>query len=175
MKYLYCFILLLCWSPLFAGDAALQHFKIKESLSGDGRLAIIATDSVGHTAENINGTYTFQVSGFTQEINFTDGIGIIPLKIDKSTFIYLKHENEAGVISQLLYVFKQGEKLNPVVINRMLLLLIPCVIVVLIFAFKRFIYIGLILLLIYLYFSHRNGLSVNTFLETSFDYLKNLI
>jgi hypothetical protein len=49
------------------------------------------------------------------------------------------------------------------------------VIIVLAFAFKKFIYIAIILLLIFIYFNHSNGLNISTFFETTFDYLKNLV
>jgi uncharacterized membrane protein YdbT with pleckstrin-like domain len=115
------------------------------------------------------------VSGFTQALTFNDGVAVLPLPIDKSTFVYIKHENDLGTHSKLLYVYKSEDGLNPFTISRFFLILIPLIIIFLVFAFKRFIYIGIILLLVFGYFSYSNGLNVATFFDTTIDYLKSLI
>ncbi|HTM97174.1 MAG TPA: hypothetical protein VL088_00450, partial [Pedobacter sp.] len=154
---------------------AINNFLVKESLLKNSKLAIIAADSLGNPIETINGVYTFGVSGFTQEITFNNGIGILPLKIDKSTFVYIKHQNDNGTHGKLLYVYKKENDLNPFTISRIFLIIIPLIIIILAFAFKKFIYIAVILLLVFMYFNHSNGLNFGTFFETIFDYLKNLV
>lgn len=175
MRYLYLFITLFLSSASFSQTSNINNFLVKESLLKNSKLAIIAADSLGQPIESINGLYTFSASGFSQEITFSGGVGVLPLKIDKSTFVYLKHENDNGTHSKLLYVFKKDGNLNPFTISRIFLILIPLVIIFLAFAFKKFIYIAVILLLIFMYFNHSNGLSISTFFETTFDYLKNLV
>ncbi|MDB5020832.1 MAG: hypothetical protein JWQ28_1959, partial [Pedobacter sp.] len=54
------------------------------------------------------------------------------------------------------------------------LIFFPLIIIVLIFAFRKFLIIGLIILLVFIYFNHSNGLTLGTFLETIFDKLKML-
>lgn len=159
----------------FAQTASINNFLVKENLLKNSKLAIIAADSLGYPMETINGTYTFSASGFTQELTFNDGIAVLPLPIAKSTFVYIKHDNEQGTHSKLVYVYKNDEGLNPFAISRMILIIIPLIIFVLIFAFKRFIYLGIILILVYFYFTSSNGLNVGTFFETTFDYLKSLV
>ncbi len=167
--------LFFCLNNTFAKNTDINNFIVKESLLKNSKLAIIAADSLNNPIETINGIYTFSVSGFTQEITFNDGIGILPLKIAKSTFVYLKHENDKGTHGKLLYVYKKEGDLNPFTISRIFLIIIPLIIIILAFAFKKFIYIAVILLLIFMYFNHSNGLNISTFFETTFDYLKNLI
>lgn len=175
MKYIYLAVLLFFANASFSQNANINNFIVKESLLKNSKLAIIAADSLSQPIETINGVYTFSVSGFSQEITFSNGVAILPLKIDKSTFVYLKHENDNGTHSKLLYVFKKDGNLNPITISIIFLIVIPLIIIILAFAFKKFIYIAVILLLIFMYFNHSNGLNISTFFETMIDYLKNLV
>jgi len=158
----------------FAQKADINNFIVKESLLKNSKLAIIAADSLDQPMEQINGVYTFTVSGFTQTLKFNDGVAVMPLQLERSAFVYIKHKNDAGTHSKLLYVYKKDGNLSPYQINSMWLILFPMIIVVLAFAFRRFIIIGLLILLIFFYFNHANGLGIGTFLETIFDSLKRL-
>ncbi len=175
MRNLFLFILLLISATGFAQEADINNFLVKESLLKNSKLAIIAADSLENPLEKINGTYTFSVSGFTQELTFNDGVAILPLPIAKSTFVYIKHQNDSGTHSKLLYVYKKEGDLNPFTISRIFMIIIPLIIIILAFAFKKFIYIAVILLVIFLIFSYSNGLNISTFFETTFDYLRNLV
>ena len=175
MRYLLVLFGLLLSHTVIAQNADINNFLIKENLLKNSKLAIIATDSLEKPLEKINGTYTFSVSGFTQILNFNDGVAIVPLQIDKSTFVYIKHQNDQGTHSKLIYVYKKDGDLNPFTISRIFLIIIPIIIIILVFAFKKFIYIGIILLIAFMYFNLSNGLDVSTFFETTFDYLRNLI
>lgn len=175
MRYISLFVFLFSMQATFAQKADINNFLVKENLLKNSKLAIIAADSLDQPLESINGLYTFSVSGFTQEVTFRDGVAVLPLQIAKSTFVYIKHQNDQGTHSKLLYVYKKDGSLNPFTINSIFLILIPLIIVILAFAFKRFIVIAIILLLIFMYFNYSNGLSVNTFFESTFDYLKGLI
>ncbi|MCY1521910.1 hypothetical protein D9M68_567480 [compost metagenome] len=175
MRYISLFVFLFSMQATFAQKADINNFLVKENLLKNSKLAIIAADSLDQPLESINGLYTFSVSGFTQEVTFRDGVAVLPLQIAKSTFVYIKHQNDQGTHSKLLYVYKKDGSLNPFTINTIFLILIPLIIVILAFAFKRFIMIAIILLLIFMYFNYSNGLSVNTFFESTFDYLKGLI
>ncbi|WP_316768358.1 hypothetical protein [Pedobacter frigiditerrae] len=168
------FLMFVCGN-CFAQNADINNFLVKESLLKNSKLAIIAADSLENPLEQINGTYTFSVSGFTQQLTFNDGVAILPLAIDKSTFVYIKHQNDKGTHSKLLYVYKKEGNLNPFTISRIFLIIVPLIIVILAFAFKKFIYIAVILLIIFMIFSYSNGLNISTFFETTFDYLKNLV
>lgn len=168
------FILLCCTGTLHAQRADINNFLVKENLIKDSKLAIIAADSLEQPLPHINGMYTFTASGFTQPITFHDGVAVLPLPIERSTFVYLKHENENGTHSKLLYVYKKDGNLTPYSINILWLILFPAIIVVLAFAFRKFIIVAIIILLVFGYFNHSNGLSLGTFFETLFDSLKNL-
>jgi len=175
MRRVYLLILLLvtCVSG-FAQNSDINNFIVKESLLKNSKLAIIAADSLDVPIEKINGTYTFTVSGFTQEIKFNGGVGVLPLQLEKSAFVYIKHQNDKGTHSKLLYVYKKDGTLTPYVINSMWLVLFPALIVFLAFAFRKFIIAAVIILLIFIYFNHSNGLNLSTFFETIFDGLKRL-
>ncbi|GAB1463547.1 hypothetical protein [Pedobacter sp.] len=170
------FICLLLSSGLSYGQATgINNFIVKESLLKNSKIAIIATDSLENPIETINGSYTFSVSGFTQELNFNNGVAIVPLAIDKSTFIYIKHQNDNGTHSKLMYIYKKDGNLSPITISRIFFIIVPLIVIVLAFAFKKFIYMAVILLLIFFFFGYNKGLNIGTYFETIFDYLKNLI
>jgi hypothetical protein len=174
MKKTYLIILVLIAHVAgFAQTADINNFLVKESLLKNSKLAIIAADSLDNPIENINGTYTFTVSGFTQPIRFNDGIGMLPNQLESSSFIYIKHQNDRGTHSKLLYVYKKDGDLTPYAFNSLWLILFPLIIIVLAFAFRKFIIVAVILMLIFIYFNHSNGLSISTFFETIFDGLKN--
>lgn len=175
MKTISLLLLLILTSVCsFAQNADINNFIVKESLLKNSKLAIIAADSLDNPIEKINGVYTFTVSGFTQPVRFNDGIGILPLQLERSAFVYLKHQNDKGTHSKLLYVYKKDGTLNPYTINSLWLILFPVAVVFLAFAFRRFIIIAVILLLIFIYFNHSNGLNLSTFFETIFDGLKKM-
>jgi len=175
MRLIVFVCLLLSSSTAFAQTTGINNFIVKESLLKNSKIAIIAADSLEKPTEAINGTYTFSVSGFTQQLKFNDGVSVLPLPIDKSTFVYIKHENDSGTHSKLLYVYKKDGDLNPITISRVFFIIIPLIIVILAFAFKKFIYMAVILFLIFFFFSYTNGLNISTYFETIFDYLKNLV
>jgi hypothetical protein len=175
MRYILVLFGLLLSHTVSAQNADINNFLIKENLLKNSKIAIIAADSLENPLEKINGTYTFSVSGFTQILNFNDGVAVVPLQIDKSTFVYIKHQNDQGTHSKLIYVYERDGDLNPFTISRIFLIIIPIIIIILVFTFKKFIYIGIILLIAFMYFNLSNGLDVSTFFETTFDYLRNLI
>ncbi|MDB5021538.1 MAG: hypothetical protein JWQ28_2665 [Pedobacter sp.] len=172
---IYLFLALLIFSSnAFSQKIDINNFIVKESLLKNSKLAVIASDSLERPLENINGTYSFTVSGFSQLLNFHDGVAIVPLQLEKSSFVYIKHQNISGTHSKLLYVYKKEGSLNPYTISTNWLIFFPLIIIVLIFAFRKFLIIGLIILLVFIYFNHSNGLTLGTFLETIFDKLKML-
>lgn len=173
-KGILIFILCLAGFASFAQNASINNFLVKENLLKNNKLAIIAADSLNNPNENINGIYTFSVSGFTQSLKFNDGIAVLQLPIEKSTFIYLKHQNEAGTHSKLVYVYKKDSDLNPIAINSLWLFVIPIVLIIMAFAFRKLIIIAVIIFLVFIYFNHSNGLNVSTFFESVFDGLKNV-
>ena len=177
MKRIHLLILLFALSTSsFAQKAKtnINNFLVKESLLKNSKLAIIAADSLENPIEQINGIYTFTVSGFSQTLRFNDGVAVLPLQLEKSAFVYIKHENDEGTHSKLLYVYKKDGSLSPYAISSMWLVLFPLIIVLLAFAFRKFIIAAVIIMLVFIYFNHSNGLDLSTFFESIFDGLKNL-
>jgi hypothetical protein len=168
----YCLLLLMVSGTGFAQQADINNFIVKESLLKNSKLAIIAADSLDRPMENINGLYTFTVSGFKQPVKFNDGVAVLPMQLERSAFVYIKHQNDEGTHSKLLYVYKKDGNLNPYTINSLWLVLFPLIIIFLAFAFRKLIIFAVIILLIFIYFNHSNGLNLSTFFETIFDSLK---
>lgn len=177
MKFLLLPLLFLITQNSFADtfSAEIKNFTVKESLLKNNKIVIIATDSLETPREEISGNYTFTVSGFTQVLSFNDGMATLQLPIEKSTFVYLKHKNEENTISKLLYIYKDEISLKPVTVSRVYFVIIPLIIIFLIFAFKKLIYIGIAIFAIFSFFGYKNGLDISTYFASIFDYLKQLL
>lgn len=176
MKKLLLFICLAVLSSGFAlaDTVTIKHFEIKENPFAKDEIAIVATDTSHNILENVNGKFTFSVNGFTEQLRFEKGTAFYRHKLDKSSFLYIKHVNDAGTHSLLYYVYKTDDKLIPIHISWIVLLIIPVVLVVLSYMFKRFIIIAIIIFCVFLYFNHHAGLGIPTFFESIFDGLKGI-
>ncbi|MEP6610316.1 MAG: hypothetical protein ABJA76_00475 [Mucilaginibacter sp.] len=172
-KLLFIFCLLaLSASTAFADTIAITHFVIKENPFARGEVAVVATDTAGIIQENVNGVFTFTMNGFEHQLTFDKGTAFYRHKIDKSTFLYARHQNDKGSSGILYYIYKHDDKLSPFHISWILLLAIPCALVLLAYMFKRFIIIAIIIFCIFLYFNYHNNLSMPTFFQSVIDGLK---
>lgn len=179
--YMFFSLLLVSGSSVFSQTdtattqhVALNNFVVKENLLKNNKIAIIAADESEKPIESLNGTFQFSINGFQQELKFNDGVAVAPQPIDKSTFLYLRHENEAGTHGKLYYIYKKNDNLSPYKVNWLVLILIPLGIIVLATIFRKFIIIGGIILIAFLIFNSKNGLGIPTFFDTVFDGLKGL-
>ena len=157
-----------------ADNQLIKNFAVKENPFGQDQVAIVATDTNGVVQENINGSFKFTINGFDEDLKFDNGTAFYHRKLDKSSFIYLKHENETGTHSTLFYVYKSGGKLSPIHISWIVLIAIPVILILLGYMFKRFIIIAAIIFCIFLYFNHHSGLDLRTFFETVIDGIRHL-
>jgi len=156
-------------------EVSLNNFIVKEDLLNNNKIAIIAADSLDRPMENLSGTFQFSINGFGQELKFNNGVAVSAQPIDKSTFIYLRHENESGTHGKLYYVIKKGDYINPIKISWWVLVIVPMILIILATLFRKFILIAGILLVFMFYYNSSNGLKLSTFFETVLDGLKNLI
>jgi len=176
MKKLLLIICLLILSAgfVFADTVTIKHFTVKENPFAKNELAIVAVDTGNNVLENVNGLFAFTVNGFQESLRFDKGTAFYRHKLDKSSFIYVKHVNDSGTHSILYYVYKSDDKLTPIHISWIVLLAIPILLVVLGYLFKKFIIIAIVIFIIFLYFNHHAGLSVPTFFESIIDGLKGM-
>ena len=174
-KLLLIFCLLaLSATTAFADTVTIYHFAIKENPFAKDEIAIVAVDTAHNVLEKVNGTFAFTVNGFQEDLKFDKGTAFYRHKLDKSSFLYVKHVNDSGTHSILYYVYKSDDKLTPIHISWIVLLIIPILLVVLSYLFKKFIIIAIVIFCIFLYFNHHAGLSVPTFFESIIDGLKGL-
>jgi hypothetical protein len=152
----------------------INNFIVKENLLKNDKIAIIACDADEKPLENVSGTFQFSINGFKHVLRFNEGIAVPKQQIDKSTFIYLRHENENGTHGKLYYVIKKEQDLKLIKINWLLLVLIPLIVIILATMFRKFILIAAVLLIILFIFNSSNGLKLGTFFETVFDGLKSV-
>jgi len=157
-----------------ADTVTINHFVIKENPFAKNEIAVVAVDTANNVLENVNGVFSFTVNGFDDPLTFDKGTAFYRHKLDKSSFLYVKHVNDAGTHSILYYVYKSDDKLIPIHISWIWLLAIPIILIVLGYMFKRFIIIAAVIFCIFLYFNYHNGLSIPTFFESIIDGMKGL-
>lgn len=180
MKFL-LYVVIICiyflgsFSITFASKKyALNNFIVKENLIKNGKLAIIACDSAEKPTDNINGTFSFIINGFKQSLSFREGVAISPLEIERSSFVFLKHQNGDGIHSKLYYVYKNDDGLKPFKINWITLLLVPVLIILIASIYKRLIFFAIVALAALVYFNYNKGLSFDGIFETVSHGLQNI-
>jgi hypothetical protein len=156
-------------------DVAINNFMIKENLLKNNKIAIIATDSLDRPIESLSGTFQFSINGFGQELQFNNGVAVLSQAINKSTFIYLRHENQSGTHGKLYYVYQKGDSINPIKISWWILVIIPLILILLAELFRKFIVVAVIILIGLFYYNSSQGLKLPTFFDTIFDGLRNMI
>jgi hypothetical protein len=167
-KFLIASVLLLI-SIVSQGQSTYQridNFIIKENLTSNGKVAIIAVDSSEIAQDYIN--------GFEQSLAFNNGVAVPSHPIESSTFALFKHKNQEKTTSKLYFLYKKENKITPVKINGLLLLIIPAIILLIAYTAKRLFSTFIILAIVYGYFSFSKGLSISQILESAFHVLKNL-
>lgn len=176
MKFLFSLIFTLFIFDCFAQNSIqnIDYFIVKENLLKNEKLAIIATDSLEIPNESVNGTFSFTVNGFKQDLVFNDGVAICPLQIEKSAFVFIKHVNEAGSRSNLYYIYKKDLNLTPYPISWYLLLIIPIGLILIGYMFRKLIGLIILIFVAFSYFNYSKGLSIPTFFESIFDGIKNI-
>lgn len=174
LKLFITLLLLAACRMSFAGTVSITNFMAKSNPFAVDEIAIVATDTAKNINEQVNGSFVFSINGFEDTLKFDRGTAFYHHKIQKSSFLYVKHYNDSGSFGMLYYVYKHGHDLTLIHISWILLLAIPLGLILLGYMFKRFIIIALIIFCIFLYFNYHNGLSIPTFFESIFDGLKHL-
>lgn len=174
IKTVFAFLLLLISGFTQAAEVHINQFMLKENPFAKDEVAVVATDSAGTVQENINGLFNFTVNGFHEELKFENGTAFYHHKLEKSSFLYLKHQDDFSSHANLFYIFKHDSKLDPYKISWKVLIAIPIILILLGYLFKRFLIIAVVLFLFFSYFNYHGGMSLSTFFETIFDGLKHL-
>ena len=144
----------------------IHHFIVKENLIKNGKLAIIATDGNENPLDSISGTYRFVINGFEQTLTFNEGVAITPHAIETSAFVFIKHRNQEGSYGRLYYILKNDNGLNPIAINWYYLILIPALILLIAYLFKRLMILAIIVLIGFFIFNYSQGLNLENLMET---------
>jgi hypothetical protein len=153
----------------------IDHFIVKENLIKNGKLAIIATDADENPNDAVSGTYQFVINGFNQELKFNEGVAITPNAIEASAFVFIKHRNQQGSQGRLYYVLKNDNGLNPMAINWYYLILVPAVILLIAYLFKRLMVLAIVALVGLFIFNYSKGLDVERIVETIIHGIKEFI
>jgi hypothetical protein len=175
IKTAFCSLLLMfCFGFTQAAEVHLNQFMLKENPFAKDEVAVVACDSAGIPQENINGLFNFTINGFKEELEFENGTAFYHHKLEKSSFLYLKHRDDVSSHARLYYIYKHDSKLDPYNISWKLMIAIPIILILLGYMFKRFIIIAFVIFCLFSYFNYHGGLSLGTFFETILDGLKNI-
>lgn len=147
-------------------EQGIRSFQVKENLIKNDKLAIIATDSAGNPQEEISGTFQFVINGFQQEIKFNEGVGVAPQAVGSSAFVFIKHQNQFGSTGQLYYVVKNDQGIRPIHINWYYLIVIPLIIIIVGYLFKRLFLLAVILVVGIFLFNYSKGLDFSNLMDT---------
>lgn len=153
----------------------IDDFEVKENLTSNGKVAIIALDTVGNADETVNGTFLFAINSFEQSLLFHNGVAVPSHPVDGSTFVYFKHKNQHKTTGKLYFIHKKENKINPYKINGLVLILIPAFFLFIAYAFKKFIYAFLLLAVVYVYLHYSKGLDLSKIIESALEAIKNLV
>lgn len=152
----------------------INHFIVKENLTKNGKLAVIATDADENPNEHLSGTYQFVINGFNQELLFNEGVAITPQAIEASVFVFIKHRNENGSHGRLYYVVKNDQGINPIAISWYYLILVPAAFLLVAYLFKRLMVVAIMILIAFFIFNYRKGLDLENIFETIVHGIKEL-
>ncbi|MBY0244011.1 MAG: hypothetical protein K2Q03_01005 [Sphingobacteriaceae bacterium] len=156
----------------YSQSVIIEKFVLKTNPLQNKKVDVMVVDSLKKTITEIRGNYTFSVNGFTQILDFNNGVSTINLPIEKSTFLYVKHTNDSGVHSNFIYAKVKDEKIKVYEINAFWLTLIPLLLIFISFMYRKLIIMALFLFVIYIYFTYNNGLSIGTYFETLIDKIR---
>jgi len=174
-KYLFTACLMIfAISSAFADAVGINHFVVKNNPFAQNEIAIVATDTANQVLEKVNGVFAFTINGFQEDLHFEKGTAFYRHKLDKSAFLYVKHEDEKGTHATLYYVYKGDHELSPVHVSWVVLIAIPIVLIVVAYMFRKLIIIAIIIFIVFVYFNYHHGLGVSTFFESIMDGLKGL-
>lgn len=158
----------------FAQGQLINNFIVKENLTKNGKMAIIAVDSLENANESINGTFLFALNGFQQSLQFHNGVAVPAHTTDGSTFVFFKHNNQHQSVGKLYFIYKKNSGISPYKINGLLLLVIPALLLLLGYIFKKLLITFVILGFVYGYLSFNKGLEFTQILESAFQIIKNI-
>ncbi|MCL7989247.1 hypothetical protein M8998_14955 [Sphingobacterium sp. lm-10] len=172
--FLFFFLTSLC-SHLFAQPQAIRDFIVKENLSQNGKLAIIAVDTTERADDRIRGNFLFSVNGFQQNLNFRDGVAVIADPIESSTFVFFKHKNQDNEVGKFYFIRKTDNGLSPYKVNGLTLVVLPIAVLLIAYAFKRLLVVFVVVALVYGYLHFSKGLDISQLFESFFFGLRGLL
>lgn len=177
MRIFGCILVILFFSASLHAQYsnAIDHFIVKENLIKNGKLAIIATDVEENPKDSVSGTFQFAINGFQQELTFHEGVATTPNAIESSAFVFIKHHNQRGSHGRLYYVLKNDNGLNPIAINWYYLILLPAVILLIAYLFKRIMVLAVVVLIGLFIYNYNKGLDLENIFETITHGIKELI
>lgn len=147
----------------------IHDFKLSPALFENNSIHIKALDEAGDEDISVNGRYSFTVNGFEKSLLFIAGNAAYPDNLKSSTFLYMKVGSVEKPVSRLFYVYRSDAGLVPFKISLFWLILIPVLLIMGSFVFKRL--IVLVIIIFFLFFLFNKGLSVSGYIGAVKDWI----
>jgi len=157
----------LAFIPVSVGASKpdIRDFTVKENLSQNGKLAVITLDSTQQTDNRIQGTYSFTINGFQQDLTFTDGVAVTSHPLQSSTFAFFKHDAGKNEVGRFFFLRITDTGVKTYKINSIWLIVLPLIVLYIAYKLKRFLITLVIIALVYYYMNQTKGLDLNQIIE----------
>ena len=169
LKFIFSFLFVLLNLGLALARVPIHDFKLSPALFENNSIHIKALNEAGDEDILVNGRYTFSVNGFEKRLFFLGGSAEYPDNLTSSTFLYMKCGPVDRPVSRLFYVYRTTAGLSPFKISLFWLLVIPVILILGSFVFRRLII--LVFIVIVLFFLFNKGLSVSSYFNAVKDWI----
>lgn len=169
LKFSFSFLFILVNLGGSMAKVPIHDFKLSPALFENNSIHITALNKAGDEDILVNGRYNFSVNGFEKRLLFLGGSAEYPDNLTSSTFLYMKCGPVDRPVSRLFYVYRTGSGLAPFKISLFWLLVIPVILILGSFVFKRLIFLAFIVIV--LFFLFNKGLSVKSYLSAVKDWV----
>lgn len=169
LKFIFSFLFVFLDLGLCLARVPIHDFKLSPALFENNSIHIKALNEAGDEDILVNGRYTFSVNGFEKRLLFLGGSAEYPDNLTSSTFLYMKCGPVDRPVSRLFYVYRTATGLSPFKISLFWLLVVPVILILGSFVFKRLIILAFIVIL--LFFLFNKGLSVSSYLSAVKDWI----
>ncbi len=140
-KYLFSLFILFSTANLFANEKSIKDFKL---VTENNQLNIRILDEEGKVQKDINENILFVFNGFEVLLRFSNGEAVYPPKLKESTLTFIK----VNGISKIYVLFLKDSFSRAYEIPRWWLFLIPILVLILCFLFRKLLYVAIGILII---------------------------
>ncbi len=139
----------------------ITDFDLRSDYPAKQNILLVAAAKEEKFTSKLNGTYSFTINGYVEQLKFKEGVATIPVDFTNTSLFYIKHANKKGEeIQKLYYAKKNSNEVTFFYIPLWALLIIPLIIIVTIAIIRKLVVLGVLAL--FIGFLLINGLNIST-------------